>query len=99
MKKVYIMTREKEVELHPNDLTRIVIVCPNCEAEQIMDLASDIQGAKLENTEKHVSCGICNKQYEITIIHALRSLREFLSNMKSPDAKVFFRLWIKENQK
>lgn len=99
MKKVYVMTEEKEIKLTPSELTTIVLVCPKCGAEQGLDLSSKNQTERLQNLDRFFKCGICGDGYEIPLKQALQALLKFHEDMNQSQTKVFFRIHIKESNK
>lgn len=97
MKKVYMMTKEKELQLLPDELTWIVIVCPNCGTEHGLDISSKNLAERVQKAERFFTCGICGNGYEPILMQALQSLLLFHKNMKQSKSKVFFRLYVKES--
>jgi len=101
MKKVHIMTKEKELQLLPEELTCVVWICPKCGAEQGIDISSKIQTEKLDKAERFIGCGICGQRYEPGILQAFQSLVIFYEKLQqyTSDHKIFFRVYIKDSDK
>lgn len=73
-------------------------MCPNCGAEQNLDITSEKQTEKFQKAERFLKCWLCSNGYELNLMQALKSLLNFHSLMNKSDSEIFFRLYIRDKE-
>ena len=86
------MTEETELKIPYNDLTRLSIECPTCQAEISIDLKQDRHMKMDWDNNDRFSCAVCKEPFEKELRFALTSFQRMYGYLQSTKLSVSFRI-------
>ena len=91
------MTSTKELRISCDELSHVHWQCPNCSAEQSIDLGNEIHVGHIRKKEglnglNGLKCPVCNVGYEPSLRSAITHLHSFMEDVKLAKQLVFFRV-------